>query len=111
MIAVLDLSGKYASGVLAVTKKRGGPVAGRGAAVAMGAAREVAIGRGDGRAAVSDGGAIGPEGMEGEGPDSEGTAVVSPLSETRSAAGSPQAPTSASMSRAVMVTRGRKCMK
>ncbi|GGO25002.1 hypothetical protein GCM10011574_55990 [Microbispora bryophytorum] len=50
----MDLFGKRASGALAVTKNRGGPVTGRGEEVAIGDTKEVAMGRGVGTAAGSD---------------------------------------------------------
>ncbi|GAA0436829.1 hypothetical protein [Acrocarpospora corrugata] len=86
--AVLDLPGKWASGVRAERKNRGEPVAARGAPVAMGSAKEVAGGNGC---------CAGPEDTMGEG--CGGTAVsdgsggdaggwVALTIDTRSAAGS-----------------------
>ncbi|GAA2820138.1 hypothetical protein GCM10020220_005500 [Nonomuraea rubra] len=79
MVAVLEVPVKRASGVRAETKKRGGPVAGRGAPVAMGSASEVAIGYGCLGAPVDRMG-------DGGGGDTEGWGA--PASDTRPAAGS-----------------------
>ncbi len=111
-IGVLERSGNRAIGTLAETKKRGGPVPAKGAAVAIGTARDDAR---SGRAGiVADGPADPPHGDGVDGGGAEGgtgngvAAAPRGRMETRSAAGeSPQPPTRVSTSNPAAATAAR----
>ncbi|MEU8378073.1 hypothetical protein [Streptosporangium sp. NPDC048865] len=118
MIAVFDRSGKRAIGVIAETKKRGGPLAARGAAVAIATVRDEARsgraggGAGDDLASppggerVGDNAAgVGDGGIEG-GTTGRGDVVSGEGAETRSGSGAlSQPPADISASTTPAVTR------
>ncbi|WP_344980801.1 hypothetical protein [Streptosporangium fragile] len=106
----MDLPGNRAIGTLAVTKKRGGPVAGRGAEVAMGSARDVAKGGGSGTAAGLDGCAT-AVGMVGDGDDGNTVTAAVGTGPRSAARASPQAPVSASTSSPAVTAPARENMR